>query len=159
MISAATHSKRLAIVTALALWLARGAAIAAPSCTINNLTSVSFGRYDSLAAAPLDSLGTIVVHCTGASASVTYSLTAGSSGAFIPRTLTGPATHKLDFNLYLDSAHTVVWGDGTSGTSLYGPISVAQDTDNTAFIYGRMPPGQAVPAGVYVETLTLLITF
>jgi len=149
------------VVTLAVIALAPGAAMAAPSCTINTLTSVAFGTYDPISPTPLDSVGTIVVHCTGGDATVTYAISAGSSGSFSSRTMAGPSSSALAYNLYTTAAYTSVWGDGTGGSVILGPITIlqAETSGATSYIYGRMPAGQHVAAGTYAETLTLMITF
>jgi len=147
--------KRLSIslTAALALIVLCGGRADA-ACTIS-VTGVSFGSYDVFAAAPLDSTGTVTIECNKM---LQVILTRGSSSSFTPRTMRSGALEILDYNLYLDAARTVIWGDGSSGTQLYSK----SNSGNNAFsvtVYGRVPAGRDVSAGSYSDTVTVTMNF
>ena len=60
---------------------------------------------------------------------------------FSPRTLT-KAAEALQYNLYQDASRSLIWGDGTGGTSIYSAtVTVLQiSTIITVTVYGRIPP-------------------
>lgn len=147
---------RLCCAATVALLAAAGAAQAAPSCKGVTTTSVAFGVYNPISATPTDSLGTISYFCPGALAPV-ISINAGGSGTFSPRQMVSAFSDVLGYNLYADAARTIVWGDGTGGTSTVpGTTSTKPATAN---VYGRIFPGQSVGSGSYSDTLTVTINF
>lgn len=79
-------------------------------------------------------------------------------GSYAQRTMTKGAD-RLEYNLYTDAAHMMVWGDGTSGTvvqSLTGFITLGA-TNYT--VYGLMAAGQYPVAGTYDDTITVTVNF
>jgi spore coat protein U-like protein len=64
------------------------------------------------------------------------------------------------YNLYLEAGGTLIFGDGTRGTSLYAnPVPPAK-TLVTVMMYGRIPAHQyAERIGAYADTLTVQIQF
>lgn len=137
---------RLGLATALGL-LAPGAL----ACTVTT-AGISFGAYDPFSAAPLDAAGTLTVDCASA---FTLTLSPGT-GSYASRTL-GSSAHILNYNLYTDSAHTQVWGDGSSGTSSVGGSGSATAVDYP--VYGRIPAHQNVGAGSYGDSIVVTISF
>ena len=163
----------------MALLLLAGAclapsAMAANGCTVTSATGVAFGDYDPTSATPLTSQGSITVDCTGNQV-VTIALTAGN-GPFATRFMkapASPASGPLYYNLYLDSARTIIFGDGTGGTSIadcragsaspnglcgYSNPSGSQRLAIQT-IYGRINASQDVGAGDFTDTLTYTVTF
>ncbi|MBB1634963.1 spore coat U domain-containing protein [Cupriavidus sp. UME77] len=69
----------------------------------------------------------------------------------------GGTAYLVAYNLYLDSAATQVWGDGTRGTAVLQGTGIGQ---KQAYVgYGRVPP-QALPApGTYTGRVTATITY
>jgi spore coat protein U-like protein len=81
------------------------------------------------------------------------------TGTYASRRLTKTPS-ILTYNLYTSAARTQVWGDGTAGTqkvtgTLFGILSNTQDFN----IYGRIPPGQNVPSGVYDDTIVVTVAY
>lgn len=142
----------LACAAALAAPLA---ARAAPGCTAISVTGVAFGAYDPLASTPVDAAGSITWNCPGAGA-VLVLLSAGASGSAADRALVSGAD-RLAYNLYVDAARTVVWGDLTGGT---GPNLLAGGNGRqTTPVYGRIPAQQDVRAGTYGDTVVATFYF
>lgn len=124
---------------------------AAASCDISS-QGVNFGSYDTLDPQPLDGAGSIAVVCDE-EASFTISLSSGA-GTYPARRLAGGAD-ALVYNLFIDAARIVVWGDGSAGSvTLANTASTAQET-----VYGRIPARQNVPAGGYADTIVVTITY
>jgi spore coat protein U-like protein len=63
-------------------------------------------------------------------------------------------TADLDYNLYSDAARLIVWGDGVSASDVS-----ASGTSVDLPIYGRIPARQNVKAGVYVDTITITVSY
>ena len=144
--------KRLALL----LLLAAAGANATP-CAITSVSGLSFGAYDALAAGPDDTSGSIAVTCYDATPDVVQVwLSPGISGSFAPRTMAS-GTSRLAYNVFLDASRLTVWGDGNSGTGIWGPTD-AQGTI-TIPVYGRAPAHQDVSAGTYADTLTITIQY
>jgi spore coat protein U-like protein len=66
----------------------------------------------------------------------------------------------LNYNLYLDSAYTQIWGDGTGGTVTKSDnIGGLLGSSISYTVYGRLPGGQNVPAGVYSDTVFVTVIY
>ncbi len=148
-----------AFLVALALTAALTPAAAAPSsCTITTVSNVAFGTYNVFSGSPLDSAGIIRINCTKKAKSVTVDLTKGNAPTYSPRQMRKGA-ETLTYNLYLDAARTIVWGNGTGGTSQYGPTNPPDDTDIDLTLYGRVPSGQDLSGGSYSDNITATVNF
>jgi spore coat protein U-like protein len=64
----------------------------------------------------------------------------------------------IDYNLYIDSGRTQIWGDGT-GSTFTMTDKVFKRADWVPSVYGRIPPGQDISIGTYNETLTVTIVW
>jgi spore coat protein U-like protein len=130
----------------------------AASCTIVSVVGVALGGYDVFASSPLDTAGNITFHCTsvGANDVIYIHLSRGGSSTFVPRRMAKGGS-LLEYNLFLDAARTQVWGDGTGGTSRYGPIKPAEGTNTTLTIYGRAPARQNVGVGAYTDAIVVTL--
>ncbi len=127
------------------------------SCTITAV-GVSFGTYDVFSGSPLDSTGSVTYNCISVLGTITINLSRGGAPTFTPRQMFR-SSETLNYNLYLNAARTTIWGDGTSGTSHYGPVTPPLLTNVTVTIYGRIPGGQDVSAGTYSDTVVATINF
>lgn len=128
-------------------------------CTIVDSPGVSFGRYDVFSPVPLDAAGSFSYECHGVTQDdlIVIELSAGSGSGHGTREMSNGAT-RLAYNLYLDAARTTVWGNGTGGSSVHGPIRPNSGT-NTLWVYGRIPARQNVSVGAYSDTLTMTIVY
>ncbi|MCZ2495464.1 fimbrial major subunit CsuA/B family protein [Xylophilus sp. Kf1] len=139
---------RLCASLAGLLSLAAGAA----GCGVAN-AGLAFGGYDPFDASPHDSATGIVVGCDVA---VPYTLAlSGGQGGLSDRRMAGPATQGLRYGLFVDASRTTAWGDGGFGTTtVSGHAASAHHT-----VYGRMPARQNVGAGLYLDQLTITVTY
>jgi spore coat protein U-like protein len=149
---------RLLLGLLLALVFVSGRADAAASCSWRSVVGVAFGAYDVFSASPLDSTGTLTYRCTGGAPLATIDLNRGSAPTFNPRYML-QATEQLNYNLYLDTARTSIWGDATSGTTHYTRVNPPNGQNIAVTIYGRVPAGQDISAGAYADTVVATITF
>jgi spore coat protein U-like protein len=139
------------------MWvLGASTAYAAPSCTIST-TSVNFGSYNVFTGSATDSTGTITLDCNGSAHDIIVTLSKGASSGFNPRTMLKGA-EALSYNLYRDAARTSIWGDGSGGTLTYTNANPPNAPFNVT-VYGRVPAGQDVSAGVYSDTVSAVINF
>lgn len=148
----------LAAVAALAVQPPRPAA--AMTCSFSSVISVSFGNYNVYSSSPVDAAGRLTYLChTGIASFVTIDFSTGSSGSYTTRTMQkGAAT--LGYNLYSTAARSgSPWGDGTGGTTHYGPQLVVLGTATDVDIFGRIPALQNVEAGSYADTIVMTISF
>lgn len=134
------------------------AATAEAACTIST-TAVSFGSYNVFSASPDDGTGQITYRCTAPRPPlVTIQLDKGGAPSFNPRQMR-MGSEVLNYNLYLDSTRTTIWGDGTGGSQAYSQYSPQPNQNINVSVYGRIPAGQDVSAGNYSATVTATIFF
>ena len=146
---------RVAALALVALTMCGAASRVEAACTVTT-AGVIFGTYSVFSATALVSTGIISLSCAPNDKNVTVTLSTGSSLTYVSRRLSGPGANVLNYNLFMDSAYTQTWGDGTGGTSFYSnfkPFSV----DLT--VYGRIPAGQDVQAGAYSDTIVITVNF
>jgi spore coat protein U domain-containing protein, fimbrial subunit CupE1/2/3/6 len=153
------RATRTALAAVLFL-LAAVSARALGSCTFTVVTAVSFGSYDALNTNPLDQTGSVTFNCSLlALQTLTVDLSKGNSATYSSREMRKGGGGTLLYNLYLDAARTLVWGDATGGTVHFGPYLPLLGQDHTVTIYGRIPARQASPAGAYTDTVVATINF
>jgi spore coat protein U-like protein len=152
-------SRRSGIAAAVAVgalvascWLPARAA--PPTCKFTIVSGVSFGAYDVFNAAATVANGTIRYECANFPAGgqvVSIAFSRGNAATFSPRIMLN-GLQQLQYNLYLDAGFTNIWGDGTGGTSIYSVNTSGAGTSLT--IFGRVPAGQDLTAGSYMDTIT-----
>jgi spore coat protein U-like protein len=138
------------------LWGAADRADAACTVTVN--ANVAFGTYNIFNPTALDATGRFNVRCTrpDRNATLHISLSQGSTGTYAARRLTGGVEFLL-YNLYLDAARTIVWGDGTGGSQAY---TVAYPGSRQYFnVYGRIPALQDARVGAYADSITITVNY
>lgn len=144
---------------ALVIGCAIGAAVAAPRraaayCWNITTNGVAFGTYDPFSLTPLDAAGSISYLCLPATSAV-VTLSRGSAPTFVPRQMRQGA-EVLQYNLYLDASRTMIWGDGTGGTSSQGSGFVLYERLS---VYGRIFPRQNAAAGSYSDNVMVTVDF
>ena len=143
----------VAITTTLA-FLILAAPASAASCSVSP-QQLSLGRYDPFASAPQDAVTSIAISCD-VETSVVIAIGPGN-GDYGARTMTGGAQALL-YNLYIDPAHSRVWGDGTNGSSTVSSTAVA--TSTAIPVYARAPARQTqLKPGSYSDILWVSITY
>jgi spore coat protein U-like protein len=149
----------MGLAAALCIGSASGARAAA-ICSFTVVTGVGFGNYNVFNPSATLANGTLDVTCNGVvgpGTSITISLAKGKSPTF-NRYMLKAAIH-LNYNLYLDPALTMIWGDGTSGTSVFGPTPVINNVPVVTTIYGQIPAAQDVSGGAYIDTITATVNY
>lgn len=135
---------------AIVLLLAPRVVLAA--CTLA-AGGLNFGSYDVFSTSHTDSAGAIDVSCDVATP---YTLTLSpGSGSYNQRAMVN-GIHLLNYNLYSDAAHSLVWGDGSGGT-----VTVVGNTDTSAqhTVYGRIPAQQNVHVGSYSDLIVVTVVY
>jgi len=125
-------------------------------CTIS-ATSVSFGAYDVFNGAPRDSTGSVIYNCNRRTP-ITIALDRGGAPSFNPRRML-KVSEPLNYNLYLNAATTIIWGDGSGGTQVHSDSNPPRNQNVTVTIFGRIPAGQDVSSGSYTNMITATINF
>jgi spore coat protein U-like protein len=123
----------------------------AASCTLT-VQPLAFGNYDFQSSQDLQSVGHVIVSCD-TSTGFTVALSPGG-GSFAARSMQN-GTHRLFYNLYTDATQTMVWGDGSAGSSLVADSGT--EVDRT--VYGSVPAGQNPYIGVYSDVITVTLSF
>ncbi|MFE0499554.1 spore coat protein U domain-containing protein [Lysobacter soli] len=130
------------------------APLRAQTCTAT-MGGLDFGTVDTVSGSPTDYSSSMSITCTGyATPNIRVCLSLGApSGIWDPRHMTGPASNRLNYNLYQDASRTTVW------TSVFDPqprpVALDLPTNGgaasaTVPYYGRVPGGQTnAPAGSY----------
>lgn len=133
-----------------------------PSAAIGTL---NFGTYDSLNILPVGPVtGSLPFNfkCNGSLGPFSINIDYGAhavAGTPPSRQMKGSAhSDLLGYNLYLDSNHTQVWGDGTSGSFHYTTVP-ANNTATAVTIYGSIPASQDISADSYSDSPALTINF
>lgn len=147
-----------ASLAAVCLALFAGTAHAACNVTAGPL---SFGPYDPLSPAGSTTSGVITVTCNQAPPPIVTVQIGPSavSGGFFPRRMQlAGGSDTLDYDLYVDPAGTIVWGDGTGGTATQSN-RVTKNSPWNITIYARMPGMQDVTPGSYGDSIGISIIF
>lgn len=152
------------LMAALALATAPGVASAATAtdqltvtatvqsgCTLTGGT-LDFGNYVSGQAGNLDANGRIgFANCSGL---LTFELDGGQSGNVNARAMRASG-NSLTYQIYRNSVRNAVWGQGQNALQL----QLLQPQSGEVSVYGRIPGGQAVPGGAYVDIVNITLTF
>jgi spore coat protein U-like protein len=156
-----------------AIW-SPAARAGAPACTMST-NGLAFGNYDPTSATPVTANGSISFTCTYTGTGFTAYLTIspGNSGSYTNRTLNFGG-QVLNYNIYVNASDTEIFGGGTgsgvSGTYYYylcyagGGVFCSggggqSGTQYVAPMYGLLPAGQDVSAGVYSDTIIATLTY
>lgn len=130
----------------------------AVSATVVNSCSITVGNllFGNYSTADVTGQSTITLTCTNGA---TYTIAAdkGVNGTLAQRIMKS-GTNSLNYNLYTDSARTIIWGDGTSSTVTIAGTGTG--TSQTINVYGKIPAGQnTVKAGSYTDTVNVTISY
>lgn len=140
---------------------ARAEACTLCSCTTST-SSLAFGTYSPVSASPTDASALVSIDCTGVVSLfgvVEVRASAGSSGSALNRTMARSGS-TLRYNLYANSARTLILGDGSGGTStLTSSLNGLLFFSTTVPVYGRIPAQQWVQSGTYSDTVVITVTY
>jgi len=126
------------------------------NCVIS-AANLALGEFDG--ANNLDSASSdITVRCTN---DVAYSvaLSQGSSGSYVDRTLIGPSSDALVYNLFNDATRSTIWDDSAGVVNGTGG---GMSAPRTHTVYGQLLASKntgPVQAGSYTDTITATITY
>ncbi|MGC4089841.1 MAG: spore coat U domain-containing protein [Polyangiaceae bacterium] len=149
---------------ALALALGLGSLLFAPDasallCTISTTSAVAFNNYNVFSGTPTDAVGSITFECILFLSVdvVVVDLSTGNGGSYFPRRMSSGA-NTLNYNLYFDAARMQVWGNGSGGTTHYGPLAISSGP-LVLSVYGRIPALQNAVVGSYTDTVVVTTLF
>lgn len=132
----------------------RVAATVVNNCNIS-ATNLGFAPVGILGAA-LNASASIVAQCTNGDA-YRIALSGGASGNVAARQMHRAGGGAVNYQLYLDAAHSAAWGDGSAGTAM--ATGLGSGLPQAIAVYGQVPQ-QATPApGSYSDTITVTISF
>lgn len=128
-----------------------------PACTIQ-ATQLNFGAY---AEAQVNGQSTITVTCTSTTTWEVALNEGSSAGATIGnRRMTGPGRSSLNYELFTDAAHTIVWGDHPALPGQNTVSGVGTGSGQAVTVFGLIPADQRTPRpGAFLDTITATITF
>jgi spore coat protein U-like protein len=120
---------------------------------------LTFGIYDPLGAhstTPDDASSVVTLTCTrNTAASVSFDLGVhGFSGN--DRGLGGNGQDRLHYQIYRDSARSLVW---STGGDAIRTLSRGVSQPDQLTVFGRIPPQQEVEPGTYLDVLTAMVDF
>lgn len=155
----------------LSLLGALGATEARASTCAVAVTPLAYGGYTSPGGPRVDSSASVIVTCTptylllACTVSYTLSLSSGLVGNPGNRQMASGAG-RLHYNLHSDAARSTPWGEGgASGGTVGGNVStgllglLCLQGQRSHTVYGRIPANQSVPAGTYLDQVTMTITY
>lgn len=133
------------------------------ACTVTS-SGLAFGAYNYIDAAPADITANIGVSCfflVSLNLSYDILLSQGLSASYAVRKMSSAAS-ELQYNLYTTVAHNTVWGDGNGGSAKVTDgylLSLLSTVVRNYTVYGRIPAGQNVAAGVYSDVITVTVNY
>jgi spore coat protein U-like protein len=126
------------------------------ACSIDSVNDLDFGSQGSLALG-VDAITSFNVQCTllvpyniGLSAGV------GAGGTVTTRKMTGPSSATIDYSLYQDLTHLLVWGDSIGTNTVAG---LGTGLPLPYIVYGHVLPQATPAAGTYTDTITITVTY
>ncbi|ATM96062.1 sigma-fimbriae subunit [Yersinia frederiksenii] len=143
-----------------------------PGCILGSGTAdsssfgtLNFGNVSSLSTAinvaSSQNAGSIIIQCSGTpSLSLALNSGANTSGNIASgRRLLNSATGEyLFYQIFQDSARSVVWGNGSNGGS--AQVITANSTLQQVILYAQLFASSTLPtAGNYTDTLLVTITY
>jgi spore coat protein U-like protein len=132
-------------------------ALVVNSCTIVAAPMV-FPNYNPNGAEATTTAAITTLCTPGASATLSMNTgnNAGGPTAFTARAMNNGSS-LLNYQVYTDSGHTHIWGDGTNGTSTVPVSGGLLNVITTA--YGTIPTGQNATALLYGDSVVVTVSF
>jgi spore coat protein U-like protein len=120
------------------------------------ISGFSFGAFSAITQTGRLAQSFVTFNCPSVVAEI--DLSSGASGGFEARSMTSHTDGRasIAYNIYLDAARTIVFGDGGAGSSAYVPGSGV--SQGSFPIYAEIALGQAnLAASDYSDTLSITI--
>ena len=131
--------------------------VSGADCSVNAV-GVVFSQYSALDRGPNNSgVGSITVVCNGEGITPTVSLSSNNNSSTTSRSMRNlVGSDKLSYNLYVNAARSIVWGDGKGQGST---VSVQSNSVAILSVYGQIPALQDVSVGSYTDNLIVTVGF
>ena len=134
------------------------------NCHLSATSQVNFGTVDPTNPSNVSGAGSISVVCTKGSTISSIQLDPGGNFGSGKRRMTDGVGDFIAYELYTDSGHTTLWGDGTSGIggALNGGFSASSSatTPQNYSVYGLVRATSLdVPANSYNDTVNVTVNF
>jgi spore coat protein U-like protein len=125
----------------------------AKDCSVS-ATNLAFGTYTRTL---VQSTSTISVTCTNMTP-YNVGLNAGlATGATVTnRSMTGPASALLKYQLFSDPGYTTNWGNTVGTDTVAG---TGNGGAQTLTVYGQIPAAQFTAQGTYTDTIIVTVTY
>lgn len=136
--------------TFLSFFLFTLTSFAAATCNLNT-PIIDSGFYNPLLSLPLKTTAKISVTCSEIQ-TITVKLSGGNSNNINDRIFSNVKNDTLHYNIFLDSSHSIIFGDGITSNAYSGPSG-----DINLFI--KIPQKQNVSSGFYSDSLLIDVTF
>lgn len=128
------------------------------ACFFYTANNLSFGNYDVSGTIPIYGTFSFGVFCNVNTNNVIVAIGQSQWGGINPRRMKHTTlTEYLNYNLYSNAAGTIIWGDGTGGTSPVNIGRVRAWRPVIRTVYGRLFAGQDVSIGNYSDTVILTV--
>ena len=128
------------------------------ACTVSG-TTLNFGSaLNPVSGGAVTATSTLTLQCTATtpySVALNAGANAGGGSNFADRVLKSGA-NTVPYQLYLDASHTTIWGNGV-GSAVYSGNGTGDPQLVT--IHGRLPSLTGAAPGVYVDTVTVTVSY
>jgi len=117
-------------------------------------TSVNFGTYSVFSPTDLPATGGVSYFCLLGTRARTTCIGAGSGATVAQRRMVG-LSGSIRYNLYIDAAHTRIWGDAPPNCLVDTGFSVL----GRYTVFGLIPAAQDVAVGSYSDSVVVTLLF
>ncbi len=152
--------RRAVLAAALVLLLPQAADANIRSCSV----SVGLLTFGTFSGSQINATNRIALTCNGTGNSnanpFTVALSEGGSNTFLDRFMFS-GFNQLHYNLYIDPAHTLIWGSGAGQTRLQSGAfdfrgNIGTVTTNLT-VYGEVQAQTLPTAGVYADLIVVTV--
>lgn len=141
------------ILTALSSIILQCAVAGASACSVT-ATGMNFPPINPISGNAYNGTATITVTCP-VTTNFSVSLSPGA-GAYGQRVMQAGG-NTLRYSLFLDSAMTQLWGDGTAGTGVWNGTAGSAGVSHT--VYGHVPYQPSAVPGTYTDAITVTVIY
>jgi spore coat protein U-like protein len=117
---------------------------------------VAFGAYDPTLVTATNGTGTVTVTCTNGTPYKVGLDQGAATGATVTSRKMANGANLLPYNLFRETGRTTNWGNTPSTDTVDKTASITPDAIT---VYGAIPPGATVPAGVYTDTVNVTVNY
>jgi len=151
----------LAIAITFFYFFSTSSAYAAKAWTIT-ASNLVFGVYDYLDTPTLDIATNVTIQVSGCEKNdrVNYRITLSAGQGSLGARILANGANSLNYNLFIDSARSQIWGDGTADSSFIAVnLTCSSSYSETHTIYGRIfPAPNGVPGSYSDPVITVTLT-